>query len=275
MAFTVSLIGFGEAAQAFAGGAGWDACAFDIADRQADLTRCHVARARDSRGAVSRAAAVLNLVTPVATLAAATAAAPHLAPDALWFDLTSVAPATKRAAAAVIEAGGGRYVDAAIMAPVLPRRRGVPILLAGPHAAAGEAVLAAAGFTDLRIVAGPVGMAAAIKMIRSVMIKGIEALTAECVLAAHRAGVTGEVLDSLEPDWAARADYNLDRMLVHGARRADELGEVVATLADLGVDPAMSRAAATWQRRLATGSAPAGLAAKLAMISDDSLVCAA
>ena len=77
------------------------------------------------------------------------------------------------------------------MAPVHPKRRAVPILLAGPHADAGEATLAAAGFTDLCVVAGPVGTAAAIKMIRSVMVKGIEALTAECVLAAHRAGRRG------------------------------------------------------------------------------------
>ena len=78
-----------------------------------------------------------------------------------------------------------------------------------------------------------------------------------------RAGVTDEALASLGPDWAAKADYNLDRMLVHGARRADELDEVATTLAALGIDPTMSRAAAGWQRRLARGGAPAGLAAKL------------
>lgn len=267
MAFSISLIGFGEAAQAFADGAGWEARGFDIVDRSADFARLGVVPMRDRRGTLDRATVVLNLVPPGSTLDAARDAFSHLAPGALWIDMTSVAPATKRAAAAVITAGGGRYVDAAILSPVLPRRRAVPILLAGPHAAAGEAALAAAGFTDLRVVAGPVGTAAAIKMIRSVMVKGIEALTAECVIAADRAGVVDEVLGSLGAEWPARADYNLDRMLVHGARRADELAEVAATLADLGVDPAMSRAAAGWQRALGSGSAPAGLAAKLALLS--------
>ena len=94
-------------------------------------------------------------------------------------------PATKRAAATIVVAAGGRYVDAAIMAPVLPLRRGVPILLAGPHAAAGRDAVAAAGVRRSARRAGPVGTAAAIKMVRSVMVKGVEALTAECVLAAH------------------------------------------------------------------------------------------
>ena len=269
MAVALSLIGFGEAAQAFAAGAGWRVAAYDIADRTTDLARCNVVDARSSRGAVGGAPAVLNLVTPGASLDAAKTAEPHLAAGALWIDLTSVAPATKRAAAAVIAAAGGRYVDAAIMAPVHPRRRDVPILLAGPHVDAGHAVLAAAGFTTLRIVAGPVGTAAAIKMIRSVMVKGIEALTAECCIAADRAGVLDEVLGSLGAEWAGKADYNLDRMLVHGGRRADELGEVAATLADLGVDPAMTRAAAGWQRQLGVGTAPDGLAAKLARLTPD------
>ena len=262
----IALIGFGEAAQAFAAGAGWNVRAYDSADRRADCARLFVAVAPSAREAMMKREIVLNLVTASASLAATEQAACHLDRNALWFDMTSVAPATKRAAATIVVAAGGRYVDAAIMAPVLPLRRGVPILLAGPHAAAGRDALAAAGFADLRVVPGPVGTAAAIKMVRSVMVKGVEALTAECVLAAHRAGVTDEVLASLGPDWAAKADYNLDRMLVHGARRADELDEVATTLAALGIDPTMSRAAAGWQRRLARGGAPAGLAAKLAAL---------
>lgn len=266
----ISLIGFGEAAQAFAGGAGWSARGYDIADREADFARFGVRATRDNAGALAGAPLVLGLVTAASALAAARDAVPHLATGALWCDMNSVAPATKRAAAAVIDAAGGRYVDCAVMAPVHPLRRDVPILLAGPHAAAGAEALAAAGFSAVSVVAGPVGSAAAIKMVRSVMVKGIEALTAECLLAAHRAGVTDEVLASLGPDWAAKADYNLDRMLAHGTRRADEMDEVVATLTDLGIDPLMSRGTASRQRALgAIGSPPPGLAAKLALIDPD------
>jgi hypothetical protein len=87
-------------------------------------------------------------------------------------------------------------------------------------------------------------------MIRSVMVKGIEALTAECMLASSAAGVTDEVLASLDSSekqqsWPSRAAYNLDRMIVHGLRRAEEMAEVVRTLEDLGIDPMMSRATAS------------------------------
>jgi 3-hydroxyisobutyrate dehydrogenase-like beta-hydroxyacid dehydrogenase len=92
-------------------------------------------------------------------------------------------------------------------------------------------------------------------MIRSVIVKGMEALTAEAMLAAHRAGVAEEVIASLDASdrnepWAKRADYNLDRMIVHGLRRAEEMGEVVKTLEDLGVEPLLTRGTAQRQREI-------------------------
>jgi len=114
--------------------------------------------------------------------------------------------------------------------------------------------LAALGFSPRRID-GPVGRASTIKMLRSVMVKGIEALTAECFLAARKAGVADEVAASLDAswpgaDWAAKADYNLGRMRVHGLRRAAEMEEAAATLEGLGVAGEMARATARVQRRL-------------------------
>jgi len=135
-------------------------------------------------------------------------------------------------------------------------------------------LLRSIGFSNVRVVEGAVGRASSIKMIRSVMVKGIEALTAECVLAADRAGVLGEVLASLDAsppptDWKTRADYNLDRMLEHGLRRAAEMEEVVKTLDALGTGSAMTRG--TVVRQLEIGSLgakpPEGLTAKLALLA--------
>jgi 3-hydroxyisobutyrate dehydrogenase-like beta-hydroxyacid dehydrogenase len=129
------------------------------------------------------------------------------------------------------------------------------------------------GFTT-RIVGTAIGDASAIKMIRSVMVKGIEALSAECALAAHAAGVEAEVLASLdrswkEQSWAERFDYNLDRMLIHGLRRAAEMEEVVKTLDGLGTGSQMTRG--TVQRQRAIGAigqgAPDGLQAKVDRIT--------
>ncbi|WP_220335017.1 DUF1932 domain-containing protein [Paracoccus thiocyanatus] len=162
----------------------------------------------------------------------------------------------------MIEAAGGRYVDMAIMAPVHPRLHRTPILLAGPHA---EAALAALTPLEMapKIAGIRVGEASAIKMLRSVMIKGMEALTAECLLAARRAGVEEAVLASLQAsdpgwDWTARGAYNLERMMVHGARRAAEMHEVAATLRELGLPDRMAAAAAAWQEEIAALYLPAG-----------------
>jgi hypothetical protein len=187
--------------------------------------------------------------------------------------MNSVAPDTKRAAAQAIAARNGRYVDVAVMAPVHPKRTAVPLLVAGPQAEAGAAVLRAIGFRDVTVVGEHVGAASAIKMIRSVMVKGIEALSAECVLAADAAGVRDAVIASLDAswpgaDWGARFDYNLDRMIVHGGRRAAEMEEVVATLDALDTGSAMSRGTVARQRAIgALGlTPPDGLDAKIATL---------
>ncbi|MBO9714564.1 NAD(P)-dependent oxidoreductase [Sphingomonas sp.] len=281
----VAIIGFGEAGRAFATERASDIrfTAYDLktaSPRERDTMlaayRDHdVAGMESAAEAVQGAAGVLSLVTADQALPAARDCAPHLSRRALWLDMNSVSPETKRAAAAAIEAAGGRYADVAVMAPVNPARREVPLLVSGPHALEAIALLGTIGFTRVRRVEGPVGAASAVKMIRSVMVKGLEALTAECLLAAEAAGVRGDVLASLDASekprpWNERANYNLDRMLVHGLRRAAEMEEVVRTLDGLGTGSAMSRGTVQRQRdlgELGLLSPPGSLDAKLAMLA--------
>lgn len=271
-----AFIGFGEAGAALAGGVasrGYDRKTNDAAMRagkMADFARAGVAACDSPAEALCGVGAVLSLVTADQALTVAETAAPLIAPGALWFDLNSIAPDTKRAAAAAIECAGGCYVDVAVMSPVYPARRAVPLLLSGPHATRGAALLSRFGFTNVTVVPGPVGMASSIKMIRSVMVKGLEALTAECFLAADAAGVTDAVRASFEAswpgaDWATKADYNLERMMIHGLRRAAEMEEVVKTLDALGTGSAMARGTVERQRTIgALGLKPvATLAAKI------------
>lgn len=247
----LAFIGFGEAALTFAGAPGWQgpAIAFDIDPRRTvAMVSCGVEPAGDARRALEHADAVLSLVTADQAQAAASSYAPFLKEGALWIDMNSVAPATKRGASDQIVSHGGSYVDAAILSPVRPSAMGVPVLLSGPAQSAALELLAEFGFTNIRSAGSEIGTAAAIKMVRSIMIKGIEALTAEMMEAASAANVVDEVLSSLNAstppaDWRERATYNLERMATHGARRAAEMEEVVATLLDLGVEPTMARAA--------------------------------
>ncbi len=238
----VSLIGFGEAGQAFASNKGWRA--FDI-----DPAKTRAASLAD---ALDDAAIVLSVVTADQALVVAQQAAALIAPGALYCDMNSVAPGTKQAASELIKAAGGRYVDVAVMSPVEPARLTVPLLVSGPHADAGAEALAALGFRNVRVVGNAVGRASTIKMLRSVMYKGVEALTAECLMACEKAGVTDEVMASFGNDWSSGADYRLDRMMVHGLRRAAEMDEVVKTLDALGIEPLMTRGTAARQRAIGT-----------------------
>ena len=282
----VAVIGFGEAGQTFASAGRWAGRA-RVYDRLTD-----VAATRDSKwrqyadadvvgcsggaDAIRGASIILSLVTADQALAVAVEAARSIAPGALYCDLNSIAPQTKRAGHTAIEAAGGCYVDVAVMSPVQPAAMATPLLLSGARAEAAATALAGLGFTDLRVVGAEVGRASSIKMIRSVMIKGLEALSAECVLAASEADVLDEVLTSLDAswpgaDWGARADYNLDRMMVHGLRRSAEMEEVVRTLDDLGVGSDMSRGAVVRQAgigSLGLTTQPAGLLAKIASVLD-------
>ncbi len=259
METNVALVGFGEAAAAFAEGAGWQARAFDI---KTDATETRLAKLADYQRygvhgtaqigeALDGAHIILSLVTADQALAAAEQAATHLSNGTLYLDMNSVAPGSKQQAAAAIHAAGARYVDVAVMAPVYPQKRAVPLLVSGADAAVARAALVALGFTNVRALPGDVGRASSVKMIRSVMIKGVEALTAEMMQGAAAAGVAAEVLASLGPDWDKKAAYNLERMATHGARRAAEMEEAAKTLVTLGIDPVMTRGTILRQREMA------------------------
>jgi 3-hydroxyisobutyrate dehydrogenase-like beta-hydroxyacid dehydrogenase len=203
--------------------------------------------------AIAGADFVVSAVTAASSLEAARSAKPHMRNDQFFLDINSVSPGRKQETARHLD-GAVRYVDVAVMAPVYPARHQTPVLLAGPYADVIEPILTA---LDMRatIAGGDIGAAAAIKMVRSVMIKGMEALTLECFLAATRAGVEPQIMASLSKsfptlDWPTMVEYNLERMASHGTRRAAEMEQVADTLRELGVDPHMANATVLRQRQM-------------------------
>ena len=260
----ISFIGFGEAGQAIASGlreagagrmSAWDILIPQAAGQrlrkagEAIGVRC----ASSAADAVRDAEIVISAVTAAASAEAAQSVKSHLTGGPFLLDINSVSPARKQETAKLL-GDAARYVDVAVLAPIYPARHQTPMLLAGPHASAIAPILAALGMRAT--VAGTeVGAAAAIKMVRSVIVKGIEALTLECFLAAARAGVVDEVANSLKNnypglDWSKIVPYNLERMAVHGERRAAEMEEVAETLRELGVEPLMTSATVKRQREM-------------------------
>jgi 3-hydroxyisobutyrate dehydrogenase-like beta-hydroxyacid dehydrogenase len=262
---TLCFIGFGEAGQAIAAGlrdAGTveKIAAWDILFPQAEGAKLKAAAdttgvrsAGSAADAVRGADMIISAVTAASSTAAADSVKTHLAGGPFFLDINSVSPGRKQDTAKLL-ADTVRYVDVAVLAPIYPARHQTPLLLAGPHAEAIAPALAALGMRAN--IAGPeTGAAAAIKMVRSVMIKGIEALTMECFLAAARAGVIDEVAASMKNnypglDWAEVVPYNLERMASHGERRAAEMEEVADTLRELGVEPLMATATVKRQREM-------------------------
>jgi 3-hydroxyisobutyrate dehydrogenase-like beta-hydroxyacid dehydrogenase len=259
------FIGFGEAGQAIASGlrdtgietvAAWDIL-FPVTEgaalKQAGKTMG--ARIASSAADAARGADIIvSAVTAASSLEAARSVAPHLTGNPYFLDINSVSPGRKKETEKLL-GSKARYVDVAILAPIHPARHQTPVLLAGRHAETVMPLLI--DELDMRgaIAGDEVGQAAGLKMIRSVMIKGIEALTLECFLAAKRYGIVDEVAASLNNnyptlDWNKVIEYNIERMASHGVRRADEMDQVAATLRELGIEPLMASATSTRQREM-------------------------
>jgi len=257
---SVSFIGFGEAGLAFATSLGSDGMrAFDVKlsdpaterDMRRRMEDAGVTVCDSAAAAVDGAQVVICVVTADQAAKAAGLAARHLAKDALWLDMNSCAPATKQIASGPVTQAGAIYVDVAVMAPVGSSGLLPPMLAAAPDPETVATRLAAVGLSP-RFVGDEIGRASTIKMLRSVMVKGMEALTAECFRAAVRAGVADEVASSLDASekgltWAEQTSYNIERMTAHGIRRAAEMREVAKTLRALEISPAMTTGTIAWQ----------------------------
>ncbi|HSW08494.1 NAD(P)-dependent oxidoreductase [Aquabacterium sp.] len=268
-AITLGIVGYGEVGKIFAAGlqgkagiAG--ACAWDInfqAPALADAERAHADAhgVRPTRGMAElceQATLIMSAVTASNTLAVAEEAAPHLRPGTVFLDLNSASPGTKQQAAKAIEGTGGRYVEAGVMTSVPPYGIAVPMLLGGPQAETLAQTLTGWGM-DARAVSPEIGVASAIKMCRSIMIKGMEALVIESYATARRYGVESHVLPTLaetfpQIDWARTGAYFFSRVAQHGKRRAEEMRESARTVQEAGFPPIMASAIAQKHDWMAT-----------------------
>lgn len=266
----LGLVGYGEVGKIFAAALrpradvvrAWDLKFADAATGDAERAHAQAAGvvACDSAQALCEASElVISAVTASGTLAVAQQAAPWLRPGGWWLDLNSASPGTKQAAAQAVEAAGAHYVEAGVMTSVPPYGIRVPMLLGGPRAAELAAVLAGWGM-DATPVAETVGVASAIKMSRSIMIKGLEALVIEAYATARAYGVEDRMLPTLAEtfpgiDWPRQGAYFFSRVAQHGRRRAEEMREAAATVREAGFAPLMTQAIADKQQWVAERSA--------------------
>jgi 3-hydroxyisobutyrate dehydrogenase-like beta-hydroxyacid dehydrogenase len=254
----IGFVGFGEAGFHIArglGGAGLARIsAYDINTHTPSLGEKIQRRAEESEVRLVESNAeltavsdiVLSTVTANRAQEAAEQTAPFLAARHIYADLNSVSPALKQTIGQMVEARGARFVEIAIMSPVPPHGHRVQMFLGGEHAQSLVDRLAPYGM-NLEVVSERIGAASAIKMCRSIIVKGLEALLLECVLGAVPYGADERVFATLDKtfpgmNWQKLAGYMVSRVVEHGERRARELEEVAATLRAIGVEPIMAEA---------------------------------
>lgn len=260
----IAFIGFGEVGQTFSRSflkhEGIKIAAYDIlhgqnadAHLQERAKDIGVQFCADATTAAAGADIVISAVTASQAEIVAQTARAWLTPGQIFLDVNSAAPSTKQRAAQHVEAAGAFYVEGAVMAPVLTPGLHVPILAGGPHAAKTADMLNALGM-NLTPVATEYGIASAMKLCRSVIIKGLEALMVDCAAASELWGVKEPVFASLHDtfpsiDFHALAENMRERVATHGVRRSAEMFEAGEMLAALGLNPGLANAVAEAQLR--------------------------
>ena len=261
----IGLIGYGEVGKTFSSGlkdkpgvtamGAWDLKFLDPATRDFELDHCSlhgVTAHRSMRELCEASDLLISAVTASNTLAVAQEAAQFIRAGSVFLDLNSASPGTKQQAAALIDARGADYVEAGVMTSVPPYGIHVPMLLGGVRAAPLASFLNGWGL-DAKAVSDKLGVASAIKMCRSVMIKGLEALVIESYTTARRYGVEDHVLPTLQEtfpsiDWQQQGAYFFSRVVQHGKRRAEEMREAANTVREAGFEPWMAAATAEKQQ---------------------------
>jgi 3-hydroxyisobutyrate dehydrogenase-like beta-hydroxyacid dehydrogenase len=249
--WNVGLVGYGEVGRILAEDLRKQdvrVAAFDLklGNNQAGPLRDHasahgVALAASHADLAAQADFIVSAVTASQAVPVAQACAQAVKRAAWFLDFNSASPGAKRRAAALIDGGGGRYVEGAVMTSIPPKRIKVPLLLGGSSADELAPLLVQLGF-DAKVASTELGVASAVKMCRSVMIKGLEAMVIEAFTTARAYGVEDAVLASLKEtfpgiDWEKQGAYFFQRVIEHGRRRSEEVREVAETVREVGLTP--------------------------------------
>ena len=273
----IGIIGYGEVGKIFGAGLkrqpdiesvhAWDLKFADAATQAVErdqAARAGIGVHASMQALCAASDLMISAVTASNALVVAREVAQHIRTGCVFLDINSASPATKQQAAALIDGAGGHYVEAGVMTSVPPHGIRVPMLLGGVKAAELAAVLIGWGM-DAKAVSEQLGVASAIKMCRSIMIKGLEALVIESYTTARRYGVEDQLLPTLAEtfpsiDWHRQGAYFFSRVGQHGKRRAEEMREAAITVRESGFEPFMATATAAKHQWVADQAAQGLLA---------------
>jgi 3-hydroxyisobutyrate dehydrogenase-like beta-hydroxyacid dehydrogenase len=198
----------------------------------------------DPTAAVAQAEVVLNVTAASVAVESARSVLPGLSHGAIYADLNTASPDLKRRLADLVTAAGGRFADVALLGPVPGRGLRTPALAAGAAARAFAEAMTPLGM-PVEVVSEEAGDAAALKLLRSVFMKGLAAAAVESLEAAEAAGHAAWVEDEIAEVIGRPL---LERLVAgshaHAARRVDEMEAACELLLGLGIEPRVASASA-------------------------------
>jgi 3-hydroxyisobutyrate dehydrogenase-like beta-hydroxyacid dehydrogenase len=238
-AIRIGVIGLGEAGSLIADGlvaAGAQVLGYDPAVQDHRT----IPLAASVEAAVADAAVVISINSATVSQRVAEQVAPLLAPDAIYADLNTGTPALKRKLAALF--APGVFADVAIMQPVPGLAEKVPMAVAGEGAHRFIELLEPFGL-NLEFVSEVPGEAAARKLLRSILAKGMASVLIDCLWAAESLGLQDwayqEILREFDSSTSATAKRYLSGTAKHVKRRQIEMMDVTEMLAEIGYQPTM------------------------------------
>ena len=249
----IAVLGLGEAGSIYAA---------DLARQGASVTACDVAAtavppgvnpAKDIPEAVRGAGVVLSLVGGQAAEAALKEALPAMEPGGIFADMNTSGPAQKQLLANRAAENGILFADVAVLAPVPRARIKTPLVLSGTGVSELLRILSQLGI-PASSVGNKAGVAAELKLLRSVFMKGLSATVLESVTAARAVGaeewVVSQIASELGPDAHALIPRILEGTPAHALRREDEMRQARSLLESLGVPHSMTDGAIEWLHAL-------------------------
>lgn len=262
-----AFIGFGELATAFSRGLS-DAGVEDIRAYSRPHREPVAARALEERlrtgsarlcaslhDTVHGATAIVAAVPASSAVAAVSECLHSIDEGCIYVDPAPLAPSAKEESAALIGSRGGLYVDAAVLGTVALDGSRVPTLVAGPGAAAWRDLVMPLGM-NVSLVEGPAGRASLVKLLRSVYMKGRDALILEMLVASRHYGLEQTILESIrgsgeQVPFPALASRVMCSLALHADRRADELAASAEVVRGAAVEPIVTSAGSERLRRVA------------------------
>lgn len=194
---------------------------------------------------VRESALILAVTTSHTALDTARSVLPYLTAGQIYVECNSTVPDVKEEIAGMLSKTAD-MVDATTMASVNQLGHKTPVNLSGSRAAEVSEILNGYGM-NTRCIGDKVGQASALKVLRSIFMKGFEAVLVESMQASNRYGVAEQVFDSIIDFFGTKPLPDIMQMLIatdaiHARRRAEEMTAITQMLSKHGIENTMSQA---------------------------------